>query len=149
MRQARHVGIAFAAALVVGCGGTADPTQQVRELLSGAEHAAEQRDGGYFANLLAESYRDDHGNDRDEMLRLIRGYFLTHTKVELVSHIDSVELEGTDAARAVLHAGVLGRRAGESLLGGLEGELYRVELELVEDDGTWHVIGASWRRAGD
>ena len=94
------------------------------------------------------AYRDAHGNDRDDMLRLVRGYFLAHGSVTIVSHIDSVELEGKDAARAVLHAGLIGRRARESLLGGTEGDLYRVEVELVAQDGTWRVIRADWRSQG-
>lgn len=136
--------VGLLAALAAGCGGAPDPTTQIRELLTGAEHAAEQRDTDYFRDLLGTAYRDARGNDRDEMLRLIRGYFLTHQSVEVVSHIDSVELQGRDTARAIIHAGLIGRRAGESLLGGTEGDLYRLELELVAADGTWHIIGASW-----
>lgn len=136
--------VGLLAVLAAGCGGAPDPTTQIRELLAGAGRAAEQRDTGYFRDFLGTAYRDARGNDRDEMLRLIRGYFLTHQSVEVVSHIDSVELEGRDAARAVVHAGLVGRRAGESLLGGTEGNLYRLELELVAEDGSWHIIGARW-----
>lgn len=149
MRPVRPIVIACVAVFAAGCGG-ADSTAEIRGLLAGAEQAAEQRDAGYFRDLLAASYRDARGNDREAMLRLIRGYFLTHSHVEVVSRVDSVELEGADAARAVLHAGLIGSRAGESLLGGMEGQLYRIEVELVAQDGTWRVIGASWRpQAGD
>lgn len=149
MHKVRALGIACVAVLAAGC-GPADSTAEIRELLAGAEKAAEQRDAGYFRDLLGESYRDAHGNDREAMLRLIRGYFLTHSHIEVVSRIDAVELEGKDAAHAVLHAGLLGHRAGESLLGGAEGDLYRVELELVAQGGKWQVIGANWRsQVGD
>lgn len=148
MRSVTGMVVGLAAALAAGCGGPPDPTAQIRDLLAGAASAAEQRDSGYFRDLLGAAYRDAHGNDRDDMLRLVRGYFLTHGSVTIVSHIDSVELEGKDAARAVLHAGLIGRRAGESLLGGTEGDLYRVEVELVAQDGTWRVIRADWRSQG-
>jgi hypothetical protein len=39
-----------------------------------------------------------------------------------------------------------GQRAGEPLLGGLEGQLYRIELELSNDD-AWRVVEADWQRA--
>lgn len=149
MHTVRALGIACVAVFAAAC-GPADSTAEIRELLAGAGKAAEQRDTGYFRDLLGKSYRDARGNDRDEMLRFIRGYFLTHSHIEVVSRIDSVELEGRDAAHAVLHAGLLGHRAGESLLGGVQGDLYRVELELVAQDGAWQVIGANWRsQVGD
>jgi hypothetical protein len=150
MRSVTGMLVGLAAALAAACGGSPDPTAQIRDLLAGAASAAEQRDTSYFRDLLGAAYRDADGNDREEMLRLIRGFFLTHGSVEVVSHIDSVELEGHDAARAVLHTGLISRRAGESLLRGTDGNLYRVELELVAQDGTWRVIGANWRsQVGD
>jgi hypothetical protein len=41
----------------------------------------------------------------------------------------------------------MGRRSVESLLGGLGGDLYRFEIELIEDGGEWRMIGAKWERA--
>jgi hypothetical protein len=136
----------MAATLASGC-GPGDPAAEIRERLVAAEQAAEARDGGFFRDLLAASYRDARGNDRDQMLALIRGFFLTHSQIEVVSTVDEIVLEGADAARAVLHAATIGRRAGESLIGGVEGELYRLEVELVKDGGDWRVIGASWSPA--
>ena len=65
----------------------------------------------------------------------IRGYFIAHSGIEIVSRVEDVTLTSAEAARAVVHAGLVGQRAGEPLLGGVEGELYRIELELVEDAG--------------
>ena len=94
-----------------------------------------------------QRYTDRRGNDRERVIATLRGYFLTHQSIEMVTRIESVSLSGTDAAEVVLHAGVLGRREGASLVGGLEGELYRIELELVNQDGDWQVIGAHWERS--
>ena len=44
-------------------------------------------------------------------------------------------------------AGVLARRPGEGLLEGLDGRLYRLELELVDSGGDWQIIGADWERS--
>jgi hypothetical protein len=129
-----------------GC-GAGDPEAEIRALLAAAEEAAEARDVGFFADLIGESYRDARGHDRDELLRTIRGYFIANQRIEVVSRIDDVTLEGADAARAVVHAGMLGRRAGASLLEGVDADLYRFELELVNDGGDWRIIGAKWSRA--
>jgi hypothetical protein len=134
------------AVLVAGC-SQSDPETDIRARLGGAETAAEARDAGYFADLIDADYRDARGNDRSEILRRIRGYFLVNQRVEIVSRVDEVRLEGADAARAVVHAGMLGQRSGAALLGGVSGDLYRFEIELVKRDGDWRVIGASWDRA--
>lgn len=136
---------ALLAAALGGCAAS-DPDAELRELIAAAERAAEQRDHGFFRDLLGEAYRDSRGNDREALLRMLRGYFLTHSSVEIVSRIEALELQGSDAAKVVVQAGVVGRRAGESLVGGLDGELHRLELELVGGRGEWQVIGASWRR---
>ena len=129
-----------------GCGAS-DPELEIRALLAAAEEAAEARDAGFFAELLGTSYRDARGNGRDEALRMIRGYFIANQRVAIVSSVDEVRLEGADAARAVVHAGMLGQRSGAGLIAGVDAELYRFELELVNDDGDWRIIGATWSRA--
>jgi hypothetical protein len=132
--------------LATGCAAD-DPEAEVRALLADAEAAAEARDAGFFGEILGESYRDTHGNDREEMLRMVRGYFIANQRIEIVSRVDEVVIEGEDAARAVVHAGMLGRRAGAALLDGIDAELYRFELELVNEGGDWQIIGADFRRA--
>lgn len=138
--------VALGAMLGAGCSAS-DPEAEIRALLSAAEQAAEARDGGFFADLVGASYRDPRGNDRAELVRTIRAYFLANQRIEVVSRIDEVVLAGRDAARATVHAGLVGQRAGAAGLGGLDADLYRFELELVNDDGDWRIIGATWRRA--
>jgi hypothetical protein len=137
---------ALAAAVVAGC-GTSDPEAEIRALLTAAEEAAEARDVGFFADLVGEGYRDTRGQDRTELLRTLRGYFIANQRIEIVSRVDEVALEGSDAARAVVHAGLVGQRSGAELLGGVDADLYRFELELVADGGEWRIIGADVRRA--
>ena len=136
----------LAAALVAGC-GAGDPEAEIRALLAAAEEAAEERDTGFFADLLGAGYRDARGNDREEAVRMIRGYFIANQRIEIVSRVDDVVLEGGDAARAVVHAGMVGQRAGEGLIAGARADLYRFELELVNDGGDWRIIGAEFGRA--
>jgi hypothetical protein len=134
------------AVLATGCAAD-DPEAEVRALLAAAEAAAEGRDAGFFGDVLAESYRDARGNDREEMLRRLRGYFIANQRIEIVSRVDEIVIEGEDGARAVVHAGMLGRRTGAPLIDGIDADLYRFELELVKAGGDWQVVGADFRRA--
>lgn len=133
--------LAASVGLLAACGAS-DPDAEVRALLTSAEQAAEARDTGFFRAVIATAYRDAAGRDRDQVVNLIRGSFVANQKIEVVSRIDSIELEGADAARVVLHAGLVGQRAGARMLGGLDADLYRFELELVNDGGEWQIIGA-------
>jgi hypothetical protein len=137
--------VSFAGALQASCAAD-DPEAEIRAVIAAAEAAAEQRDVGFFRDFVGEGYRDSRGNDREQILGTLRGYFIANQRVEIVSRVDEVKLQGADAARVVLQAGLAGQRAGESLLGGVSGDLYRFELELVESGGEWQMIGASWRR---
>jgi hypothetical protein len=138
--------VALAAAVVAGC-GTNDPEAEIRALLAAAEQAAEARDVGFFRDLVGAGYRDSRGQDRTELLRMLQGFFLANQRIEIVSRVDEVAFEGSDAARAVVHAGLLGQRSGADLLAGIDADLYRFELELVNDDGEWRIIGAAATRA--
>jgi hypothetical protein len=145
MRTLRPV-VALAAAVVAGC-GTSDPEAEIWALLAAAEEAAEARDVGFFRDHVGAGYRDSRDRDRAELLRLLQGVFLANQRIEIVSRVDEVALEGSDAARAVVHAGLLGQRSGAELLAGVDADLYRFELELVNDDGEWRIIGADVSRA--
>ncbi len=127
--------------------GSDDSAAELRELIDSTEIAAEERQTSHFRGLLSARYTDVRGNDRERMIDIIRGYFLTHQSLEIILRIESIELTGIDAAEVSLLAGVLGQRAGASLLSGLDGRLYDLELELVEDGGDWQVIGARWERS--
>jgi hypothetical protein len=136
---------ALGAVLAVGC-ATSDSDAEIRALLAAAAEAAEARDAGFFADAVGLGYRDARGNDREQLLRTVRGYFLANQRVDVVSRVEDVVLEGEDAARAVVYAGLLGRSAGEQVAGGVEADLYRFDLELVDDGGDWRIIGAKWNR---
>lgn len=132
------------AVLAAGC-STGDSEAEIRTLLAEAEAAAEARDVGFFADAIGDAYRDTRGNDREQLLVAIRGYFIMNQRIDVATRIDEIVLEGEDAARAVVYAGLLGR-GGAALSDGVDAGLYRFDLELV-NDGEWQIIGAKWARA--
>ena len=77
------------AVLATGC-GAGDPEAEIRALLAAAEEAAEARDVGFFGDALADGYSDARGNDRDEILRELRGYFIANQRIEILSRIDEI-----------------------------------------------------------
>src|SRR5262245_2670920 len=109
-------GIASALAVLASGCQASDPEAEIRALLAAAEEAAEARDVGFFGDVLGDGYRDARGNDRDEALRMLRGYFIANQRIEIVSRVDEIVIEGGDAARAVVHAGMVGRRTDSSLI---------------------------------
>ena len=127
--------------------GSEDPNTELRELIERTEVAAEERDTGHFRGLVSDRYIDVRGNDRERLIDIVRGYFQTHQSLEVVTRIESIVLSGADVAEVTLLAGMLGRRAGASLLGGLDGQLYDIELELIREGGDWQIIGARWERS--
>lgn len=147
MQRYRH-GVSALVLLLSAC-ATEDPESALAQLIESAEVAAESRDTSFFRGAIAESYVDSRGNDRERIVNLIRGYFVTNQHIDVVARMQSVELHGSDAAEVVVLAGILGRRPGEGVLQGLDGRLYRLDLELVESGGAWRVIGASWERSLD
>ena len=146
MNAARVVLPMLIAAAAASC-GRSDPEEAIRDVLAAAEAAAEARDGEFFGDLLAPTYSDSRGNDRAQMIALIRGYLLAHSSLEIVTTIDEIVLDSADAARVGLQVGIVGTRAGEPLLGGLDGELQRVQLQLSRRDSDWQVTAASWQPA--
>ena len=143
----KALGPAFAlAVLATGCGAN-DPEAEIRALIAAAEEAAEARDVGFFSVALADDYRDARGNDRETMLRTLRGYFIANQRIEILSRVDEIVIEGDGSARAVVHAGMVGRRADAALIDGIDADLYRFELTLVDDGGEWRVFRADFRRA--
>ena len=133
-------------ASTIGACSAPDADSELRELMSEAERAAEARNTGFFRDLVATSYKDARGNDRNQIIDLVRGYFFTHSNVEIVSRIEEIELAGSDAAIIVVQTGLVGQQAGRSGIGGLDGQLYRLELELIKTNREWQIIGASWER---
>lgn len=147
MRYLRH-GTAAIALLLGACAGE-DPESSLEQLVADAATAAEARQTAFFRDSIGDGYVDMRGNDRERMIDLIRGYFLTNPSIDVFSRVESVELLGADAAELVVLVGLIARRPGEGLLDGFDGRLYRVELELVETGGDWRVIGARWERSLD
>ena len=122
--------------------------QQVRQLISQAEHRVEARDASGLKKLISDKYRDDRGLDQKGLLRLALGYFLGHQNIHLFTRIKEIHLTGPEQAHVKLFAAATGKPVSsmDSLIN-IRAQLYLFELSLIKEDGDWQVNQARWRRA--
>jgi hypothetical protein len=141
--------LAMGAALAVtGCGDQQTPDAQVRAVIAAGEAAAEARDLSGILEHVAPSFRDAQGGGREELKQYLRGYFVTHPSVHLLTRIDSVEFPYRDLARVKLTVGTLGTGSTEAAGFDLAADLHDVVLELQFEDDAWRVVRAAWRSTG-
>ena len=63
--------------------------------------------------------------------------------MNLITRIDSIELEGTELARIKVTVGMLGREVNSGSDWDLAADIERLDIQLARDGGEWRVIGAS------
>ena len=132
-----------ALALLAGCSNDASPEQQVRAVIDSMELAAEERDVGDLMEHVSVAYRSADGQDRTEMSRYVRGYFVANQSIHLLTRIESLEFPAPDEARLKLQVGMAGREGQGAA--NLNADLYNFDVVLVREDGEWKVSYADWR----
>ena len=133
-------------ALAVGCSRA--PADPVEALLAELEAAAEARDADRFGERLAPAFRGGQGLGRPEALARLKRYFAAYESVGI--EVYGVESD-RDGQAARLRCEV--EFSGEARKAfGLEGLLppsavYRFDLDVAEEGGSWRVRGATWEQA--
>jgi len=108
-----------------------------------AESAAEARDASELRNLVADDYGDTAGRNAADVRNFLHAWLVAHPSVNLLTRIDSIELEGTELARVRVTIGMLGREAAGESDWDLAADIERLDLRLARDGGDWRVISAS------
>lgn len=136
------------ALLVCACSKPESPEQRIRAMLSGAEQAAEKRDVGSLLEYVSDNYTDTDGRNRHAMKGILRLYVLGHASIHLLTRIESIALPQPSRANVVIYVATAGRPITQAAqLAPFRASLYRLELGLVEEDGDWRVLRATWRPA--
>lgn len=138
--------ITASALSLVACSVEDSPEQQVRTAIAEIELAAEARDTSDVLEWLDPAYQDAHGNDVQEVQRLLRGYFLTNQSIHLLTRIEEMSFPHPDEARVTVRVAMVGREADASNAWNLAGDLHRFELALISEGGQWRVTWARWQR---
>lgn len=107
-----------------------------------AEALAEARDAGALRALIADDYRDANGRGASDIRNVLHAWLVAHPSVNLLTRIDSIELEGTEQARVQVTVGMLGREAKGGADWDLAADIERLDIRLARDEGDWRVIGA-------
>lgn len=145
IKPSLYIWCAMIGAAMASCGPRTEPEEAVRQWVEDAQAAVEAKERGVLERMIADSYADARGNDKPDIVQMLRVWFLqTHTVV-LVSRTDEVTVMGDSAARVLLTAGMAGTSAG---VFSLDADAMRFELELESTGDEWLLIGARWGRLG-
>jgi hypothetical protein len=125
------------AVLFGGCGERETPEERVRAVIAAGERAAEARDLSALLEHLSPAFEDEHGGGRDELKQVLRGYFVTHPSVHLLTRVERIEFPYRDFARVELTVGSLGRESAAATGFELAADVNDVVLELQLEDDEW------------
>lgn len=148
----RFLGVAAAGIVLLlapptACRHAGDP---VREAVDDLARAANRRDAGDVADLLAPDFRSEDGTDRAEAAATVRRYFAAYEK--LAVELKDVTIERSEAAALVrFRADLSGKpsKIGGGVLEGLvpSNSSWQFELRLVPVEGKWKIAWATWSLA--
>jgi len=130
------------AAILAGCGAKNDP---VHALIDDLVDAAEDKSAERIGERLAADFRGQNGMGRADAVATIRRYLAGYEKVDL--EVYDVTIQRRDGGADVsFQAEFSGRALSIGGLGGLlpPEALYRFDLHVVEQGGTWKVQRAAW-----
>jgi len=113
------------------------PEGRVRKAVAAMIHGAEQHQIKPFRTYLSDSVRDEVGRNKEEMIRILQGVFLTHRKIAL----DVLSLDvtgGTNPDVLNVRLNLLMRDSPLSMDRG------NFELTFRREGGEWRVWEVVW-----
>ena len=137
-------------AVAAACHPTpSSPEAQVRAVIATAERAAEEKDIKTLKRMVADGYRDDDGNQKADLVRLLAYHLLRNESIHLLTRVRTVEFPSAERGAVTVFVAMAGREiAAADLLAQLHADLYRFDLDLVSAGaGAWTLSRARWRPA--
>jgi hypothetical protein len=145
-RLARLAGICC---LALACAGDVQsPEEQVRTVIEEIERAAEEGDVSAFKEVISESYTDERGFDKQDLIAYVTFHVMRHTHRRFFARVRSIEIREGGRAEVVVVAAISGRDvSGIEELASLNADVYKIDLDLDDEgEGDWRVVWAQWRR---
>ena len=142
--RASAVAIVAVTTVFAGCSREESPEEQVRTVIAAGEAAAEARDVAAILEYVSPAFQDGNGGGPDDLKQSLRGYFVMHQSVHLLTRVESVEFPYRDYARVQLKVGMLGRESAGATSLDLAADVKEIVLELALEDDEWRVVRAAW-----
>jgi hypothetical protein len=146
IRLTRILVTAGALLFVAGCGDAPSaPEAELRAWVADGVEAAENKQRRKLINMVAASYTDARGHNRDKIERMLWVYFNRQDKIGLLPRIEEITIYDDTAAKIVMTVGMAGTNDG---LLGFSADAYHFALELEKAAGEWLLISARWGELG-
>jgi len=140
MPMLRRLALVFVCVLCISaCGSSDSPEKQVRRAIDAMEKAAEAKVLGDLMDFVAEDFRDELGQDRNQLRQYLQGYFIANQSIHLLTRIDELELPNPDEALVRLTIGMVGREADAANAWNLAADVQDFEITLRKADDDWKV----------
>jgi len=124
------------------------PEERVRETIDDAVQAVRERDIKPLARAVSDSYADRERNDKQKILSLVRMHFVLHPNLYLMAKVDSVDCPSPTEARVIMFAAMASVPPGVVPdPRRISADVFRFDLAMADEDGTWRVVSASWAPA--
>jgi len=110
--------------------------------------AVRERDMKTLADAVSEHYSDRDQNSKQRVLSLVRMQFVVHPNLYLLAKLSSVECPQPAQGQVVMFAAMASVPSGRVPdLRKLSADVYRFDLTMIDEDGTWRVVHATWAPA--
>lgn len=144
--------VALLAVLTVACSSrkSESPEDQIRALVAKGEKAAEEKDLATLKDLLSDAYKDEEGNKKPEIMKILAFHLLRNASIHLLTRIRSIEFPEPKNAKATVFVAMAGGGALTNLddLMRYSADLYRVDFTAADEgSAAWKVTSAKWRPA--
>ena len=120
---------------------------EIRQFIESAKLAAESRNHSDLSVLMAKSYSDNKGYNKQQLINLLRAYFFQHKNIHLFTRIDEITFQGDNMVFVDMYVAMSGNVISDvNLLSSLRAKIYRFELQLIKQD-EWQINQAKWQRS--
>lgn len=135
--------------LVPSCRKRLSAQDQVRDVIADAVLGVRERKVKKVAAIVSSQYRDKEGHDRQAVLDLVRAQVLLRPNIYLFTRVMTVECEQPGSCSAVVIAAMASvPMQSPADLARAQADVYRFDLDFVDEDGDWRVRRAGWAQAG-
>lgn len=127
---------------------TGSPEDEIRQFIATGIEAAESRNSSDLGDMIQDNYQDSRGYNKNQLIGLMRIYFLRNKSIYLFSKIKEIQITGRSSAKVKLFVAMAGQEISDiTLLSNYRASIYRFDLQLIKPAHEWLLQQASWSPA--